>query len=705
MNSGTTRSTRCWTACLLAFALLPALASAEAAAPADTSESPTALAAMSLEDLMKVEVTSVSKKKEKRQEAAAAVFVLTQEDIRRSGAMNIPDALRLVPGISVGRIDSSQWGVASRGFNGAFANKLLVLIDGRSVYTPLDAGVFWDVQDVMLEDIERIEVVRGPGGAVWGANAVNGVINIITKKASDTQGGLLTGGAGTEEKGFGAIRYGGKAGENLYYRVYGKGFARDGGKLEGGGDGADDWALGRGGFRMDWDVDSEDKLSLHGAHYFGEVMHRDSVPSFQSPENSYRNVTTRVAGEYLVAQWDREISDDSGLTLRGYWDRAERDDPVSFDARNDILDLDFQHRFKWGERQDMIWGLGYRHGDATLRAGEIASMDHETNSDQLFSAFVQDEIMFCDDRLRLTLGSKFEHNDHTGFEVQPSVRFAWVPDDRQTWWASASRAIRIPSLIESGGRTNITAVNGTVTRLYGNPDLDSEKLIAFETGYRVQLADRFAVDLAVFYNIYDDLVTKVSRTSFTETSSSSTYAVSPETMVNTAEAETYGIEIGADWKPTSRWALRATYSYLNMNVRSHSTIGTSQDTSTATPAPTPAPDTGTPPDQQQNPGQSGGSGVGAGGDSPQHQASLQSRLTLSKKIELDATLRYVGRLPNLGVPEYITADLRLGWHPIDDLEFAIVGQNLFDTYHSEFTGTFLATEVERSVYGKITWTF
>jgi iron complex outermembrane receptor protein len=389
-----------------------------------------------VEELMDVEVTSVSRRPEKLTEAASAIQVITGEDIRRSGANSIPEALRLAPNLQVAQVNSSQWAVSSRGFNNVLSNKLLVMIDGRTVYTPLYAGVFWDVQDALLEDIDRIEVVSGPGGTLWGANAVNGVINIITKSAKDTQGFFMEAGAGTESNGFGSMRYGGQLSPGLYYRVYGKGFNRDELVVADGSDAGDGWDMGQGGFRLDWEPNQDDVLTLQSDFY-------DSKPN---PEAASDPVV--AMGGNILGRWTHKISDDSDFQVQFYYDRTRRDFNDEFTENLDTYDFDAQHRFQIGDRQEIIWGLGYRRMDDSVANLELLGFDPGNKTLSLYSAFIQDEITLIEDRLRLTLGSKFEHNEYTGFEVQPSGRLAWTPSTEHTVWAAVSRAVRTPSRID-----------------------------------------------------------------------------------------------------------------------------------------------------------------------------------------------------------------------------------------------------------------
>lgn len=631
-----------------------------------TSGSPSELKRLSIEELMNIEVTSVSKKEEKLSAAPAAIFVITQEDIRRAGVLSIPEALHMAPGLDVGRVDAHSWAVSARGFNDVFANKLLVLMDGRSVYTPLFSGVFWDVQDTMIEDIDRIEVIRGPGAALWGANAVNGVINIISKPAKDTQGWLATAGGGSEEQGFVGARYGGELQDGVHYRVYGKFFNQDDSTLAGGNNAEDRWRMGRGGFRIDWDGSQNNLLTLQGDGYFGDEQDLFAVPAAAPPFIEYVKSDSDVAGGNILGRWTHTFADDSSLQLQMYYDRTLRDATIVREDR-DTADIDLQHRFLLGQRQEIVWGLNYRVTADDLKGSTNVSLSPSQRTTHLVSAFVQDEIDLVPDRLRLTLGSKFEHNDFTGFEIQPSARLLWTPRDRHTVWASVSRAVRTPSRAEDDVTLNPPGAPVGFATAQGQRSFDSEELLAYEIGYRVQPHARVSLDLAGFYNVYDRLRTAEPNGGFTLASS----------LANRLEGETYGLEVAARWQVTDWWRLQPTYSLLQMELHRDAN---SQDSAAEL----------------------------AEGDSPQNQFSLRSSMDLPGRIELDCWLRYVDSLGNLNVPSYMTLDIRLGWRMSPNVEFAIVGQNLLENRHLEFKPSTISTqttEIERSVYGKITIRF
>lgn len=683
--------------------------------------------AFSLEELKNVEIISVSKKPEKISEAAAAVFVITQEDIRRSGVTTIPEALRLAPGVQVARINTNGWAVSVRGFGDFYSNKLLVLIDGRSVYTPIFSGVFWDEQDTVLEDIERIEVIRGPGSTLWGANAVNGVINIITRHTEDTQGGLITSGAGSEERFFGSLRYGDKMGNDARYRVYAKYFNRD--QLDEADTSVknktyntlledsftDNWHSLRAGFRIDWAPFFTESFTLQGDAY----TNRDDMKMEGTVLDSIYE-TSRIEGGYLMGKWRHKFSETSDALFQMYYDRTRRD---SLQAKYDvsILDLDFQHRFVLGKRHECTYGLGYRFISDEIENFNFMLFDPSSRDQSLFSAFVQDEIQVVADRLRVTIGSKFEHNDFSGLEIQPSLRFLWTLENRHSLWGAVSRAVRVPGRVEHDGLTvgrispvemhgtaslqktdivsnevknpsdnsngNGAAVGSKATIIIntksGTEDFDSEEVLAYEAGYRFQPTRSLWVDMTVFYNKYKNLETSekiISTGSAPENDKpwkddsefiSSPYIQNMLYTDNKMDGESYGIEIAADWRPADQWHITAAYSYLQLCM--HLTDASTDKESKAE----------------------------IEGSSPRHQISLRSALDITKSLELDLWLRYVDELSAKGTDSYTALDARLAWRPFRNFELSLTGQNLFEHSHAEFSDI----EVERSVYGKVSWHF
>jgi iron complex outermembrane receptor protein len=641
--------------------------------------SPSELTTWSIEKLLDAPVT-IMRGHETVSQTPAAVSVVTQEDIRRSGATTLPEALRLVPGLDVAQVDAHQWAVSARGFNDVFANKLLVLQDGRSIYTPLFSGVLWDVQGTLMEDIERIEVVRGPGASLWGANAVNGVINIISRSAENTQGLLLTGAGGEQDRGMFGARYGGQITSNSFFRVYGTYFNHDDTVLPNGDEAPNHWQIARFGFRTDWRPSEQNLITFQGDGYAGWIhqVFGTFQPTNPATFTDWVKDEMQARGGNLLGRWTHTFSDTSELRAQVYYDRTEREATI-LNEKRDSFDLDLQEEFALGDRNRIVCGLGYRLDSDEQKNNSTIAFHPERQTVSLFSAFAEDELALVRDKLSLTLGSKFEHNDYTGFEIEPGARLLWSPWKHQTFWASISRAVRTPSraeediLLNQGHPVAPGVVAPTTT--YGNENFKSEELTAYEFGYRSQVGAGVSFDLAAFYNNYDKL--RSSETGPSPTQPVATPFI-PLHLSNKLRGETYGAEVSATWKVTGNWRLQPSYTFLEMQLRNgdHST-----DTASA---------------------------ALLEGESPRHQAVLRSSLDLPHGIELDAALRYVDSLPSLHVDSYVTVDARLAWQINPNWEVAIVGQNLVQDHHAEFAPTSIQTqptEIPRTIYGKITWRF
>ena len=629
-----------------------------------------------LEDLMNIQVTSVSRREQKLSEVAAAVFVITPDDIRRSGATNIPDLLRIVPGLDVAQIDASTWAISARGFNLQFADKLLVLIDGRAVYTPLFGGVNWDTQDVPLEDIDRIEVIRGPGGTAWGSNAVNGVINIIIKKAADTRGGLVVGGGGNVEQGFGTAQYGGKAGAKTDYRVYAKYLNDDHFPGLDGQDSNDDWHLFHGGFRVDTTFSAQDSLTTEGDLYSGSEGASIVHSSLNPPENETEIVLTELSGGNVLSRWHHVFSGRSDTTLQLYFDRYTRLGPSVQEIRN-TYDLDFQHHLAWGSRQDLIWGVGFRHtADQTVGTIDEAFVptNHTGNS---LNSFVQDQITLKADRLFLSIGTKLENSYFTGFDLEPSARVALTLSNRDTLWAAVSNADRTPTRRDEGLIAALAVFPGpTEVVLLGNPNVKSEHVVAYELGYRARPTDRFSIDVATFFNVYHDLQTIEPLPDVIQTSPA--LVIQPSTFGNQMHGLTDGFEFAANWKVTDRWTLSPGYALLQMHLRT--SPGSLDSTSAA--------------DVQ--------------GTSPSHQAQLRSHMDLAHFLTWDTNAYFVDRLPAALIASYTRLDTQLSWRLAESMELSVVGQNLLQDHHNEFNNELQnvnSSQAKRSAYAKWTWRF
>ncbi len=668
----------CRTAIFSSFLSAPVMALA--AGGSATSESAGSLADLSIQQLMNEPVTSVSKKEEKLTDAAAAIFVISSDDIRRLGITSIPEALRLVPGLDVARINSHEWAISSRGFNVQFANKLLVLVDGRSVYGTGFGGVVWGVQDVVMEDVDRIEVIRGPGGTLWGANAMNGVINIITKSAKETQGTLISTTVGTEDHPTTTVRFGDQIGTNLFYRAYVKYFDRDGLVEADGQDAPDDWNGTQGGMRMDWEPTEINHLTLQGDAYYNRITENQDVPSLLPPYSQNVNNIDHNSGANVLGRWAHSFSESSMLTLQAYYDHFKQEQIQATEVA-DTVDIDAQHQFALGEYNSIMWGLGYRHLADQFSPGFFVSWNPAQHEEQLYSTFVQDEVTLLPDRFKVTVGSKFEHNDYTGFEIQPSARLLWTPTEKQTLWAAVSRAVRTPSRSDLNQRVNLQVFPPSppnplpvLVSSFGNPNLGSEVLIAYELGYRIELTRQCSLDLAGFFNDYDNLIAPVVGTPGFEASPAPPHILIPSTYDNIGRAQTYGIELSGRWNVTGNWHVTANYTWFDVRAGAN------------------------PPLVQS---------------SPEQQVQLTSAVDLPGNLEWNTAVYYVDQIesPNIlgqtHIPAYLRLDMGLVWHPTKYLEIGLWGQNLLQDRHAEFASykTSIITEIPRSVMGTISLRF
>ncbi len=628
-------------------ALLCAATTCFSATPSPpTPASTTQLKRLSLEELLALDVTAVSRRPEAISSAASAISVITGDDVRRSGATSLADALRFSTGLAVARIDGRTFGVASRGFNNNAGNKLLVLLDGRSLYTPLFSGVFWDVQDTELADLDRIEIVRGPGATMWGANAVNGVISLQTKNARDSQGTLLSFGAGNEERQFASLRHGLKLSKGVYGRVYAKQYARDDLVTPAGIDTNDDAKMAQGGFRVDGEpAGSASAWTLQGDWYHGFLSSRQA---------------TRVAGGNVLGRWRTALTPLHALQSQFYYDRVERFVPGQFKEVRNTFDFDSQLNATVGAHQNFVFGLVARTSqDRTGTTGTVRFAPPRRRM-SVFSGLIQDEISFADERGGLTVGAKFEHNTSTGFELQPNVRAAWHPQPGQTLWASVARALRTPSRFDD----DLRFVAPTTTLIRGDSGFLAEELMAYELGYRFQPHRGWAIDVSVFANRYERL-----RSQERANEPGVTFV-----LRNRLNATTDGSELSVVGQLTPRWRVRTTYAHLHKRLSLDA--GSTDITRGA----------------QE-------------GNDPRHLATLVSSWDLSPQWEFDALVRHTSSLPQPRVPGYSQLDLRLGWRPSPQWEVALVGQNLLDAHHREFgppVGN-TARELERSFYAKVTW--
>jgi iron complex outermembrane receptor protein len=654
------------------FRLLTALLAAVlAGGQAFSQDAPPDLTTLGIEAVMNMEVTSVSKKPERLMDAAAAVQVITSEDIRRSAATSLPDLLRLVPGVQVARVNSSTWAVGVRGFTSTLSRSLLVLIDGRSVYSPLFAGVYWDVLDVPLNDIERIEVIRGPGATLWGANAVNGVINIITRSAQTTQGTYASLRGGNEDRAVATGRFGGKTSGGLAYRAYGKFSDRDAEFHQGTND-YDGWNMGLAGLRADGDPRDKDHVMFQGNFYSGRVGQRVVNSTYTSPYFDVVEEDGDLSGGHLLGQWKHKAHEDSDATLQAYIDRTHRAQPNFREDRN-TLDVDFRQRFNLASRNELLWGAGYRLTMDDTESVPTVEFNPARRTDDVFSAFVQDEIQIVPSRWTLTLGSKFEHNDYNGFSSQPNVRLLFVPASRHVLWSAVSRALRVPSRLESDLSLTglLSPSTPTFIRVTGTKDFQPERLTAYELGYRVQATDRLFVDLALFHNDYARLLSLEPGTLFTETTPPPSHDVIPYFLLNRMKGDARGAEIAAEWRPAASVRLTGSYSFLDLNLQpADNSLDTTTEPSTE-------------------------------GGTPRHLANLRSWFDLPWRLGLDVTLRYAGRLESTSVDAYTEMDLVVSRGLPFGFEVSLAGQNLLSRHHREFGAAGTAIEVERSLYGRL----
>ncbi len=672
-------STSVASAIWVSFVLL--LASALCSLPAKAQQPPKDLASTSIEELMNIEVTSVSRKQQKLSHIASAVFVITTEDIQRSGALNIPDLLRMVPGLDVAQSNANTWAISARGLNQEFGNELLVMVDGRNVYSPAFGGVFWDVLDMPLENIDRIEVIRGPGGSTWGANAVNGVINVITKTAAKSAGALVVAGAGNIDRGFATVQYAGSVGKNIDYRVFTKYFNQTNMADLNGPDGGDGWHILRGGFRLDSRISPKDTLVTHGDIYAGREGDPTLVlPSVTAPGEVKTFSQANLSGAHLGADWTHIHSPRSESTLSFTYDTYERVDVLG-EERHTFY-LDFQHHIALGRRHDLVWGLGYRYSMSDSHGALTVSLNPPDLNAHLFSSFIQDEITLVPAKLAVTVGTKLEHNNYSGFALMPSARMTYAPHARLSLWAAVSRAVRTPAETDAALRVNFAGFPGpggipALAALIGNPYLKNEGLLAYEAGFRTSVSDRLSVDVAAFYNLYDHQITSEPATPFFEGSPLPAHLVIPVTPRNFGHGETHGVELALNWKITDRWNLSPAYSFERVHMH---TSPLSQDGETA---------------------------LQTEGSDPHVEAQLRSHFSITPALAWDVAAYYVDRLIFLQVPSYTRLDIGLSWRAGERWSLSIVGQNLLKDRHLEFasTASLLPTLVKRGAYVKLTWQF
>jgi iron complex outermembrane recepter protein len=650
----------------------------------DDQQTAKELKQLSLEQLSNIEITTTSKGPTNAFRTPAAVYVITGEDIRRSGVRTIPDALRLAPGVEVAQIDSDKWSIGIRGFGSRLSRSVLVLIDGRTVYTTLLAGTYWEVQDTLLADIDRIEVIRGPGGTIWGPNAVNGVINIITKSAAETQGTRVEAGGGNVEQGFANFRYGGATQGGLNYRVYGKWFTR-GPMYHPDGRNFDDWRGGQGGFRTDWNRGVKNHFTVEGDLYKQEDGESVVATSYTAPYSQVIDANAHLSGGNILGRWTHDISNGNDIQVQAYYDRTNRHEPNFADVR-DTFDIDYVQHARI-TRNDFTFGFGARFSRGTdTQVVSGLTFNPAQRTDKLITGFIQDEFAIVPQRLSLTVGTKLLHTNFTNFEPEPSARLLWTPNDRMTFWAAATQAVRTPSDAEHdfylSGFLGF-APDGTpfFARFNANRNFRPEHMNGFELGYRQLISKKLFVDVATFYNHYNDLFSEdITGPPYLETTPPPAHYLLPAEFGNGLMGNTKGFEISPEWRPSTFLRLRGSYSYLHMNI-------------------------------EKSPGSMDiGTSPQIMGSSPQHQVAATSSFNLPSAFSFDLDFRFVSSLPFQKVPAYSTADARFAKRFRHGFELAVVGRNLLQPHHPEF-GTdpgvppndITLVGIRRSAYLELTW--
>jgi len=640
----------------------------------------------SLEELLDVEVVSISRKAESVQRAAAAVFVISAEDIRRSGAHSIPEVLRLAPGLNVARISSSSWAITSRGFNSRFANKLQVLVDGRSIYSTMFSGVYWEASPVMLEDIERIEIIRGPGATMWGANAVNGVINIITKKPDqDDPASMVALMTGTKDLYRSAWRVDGGAGEFGSWRLSSQFKKHDSFTTDAGDEANDAWDEYLARLRWDQQLGERDNLTVSGHYYQShmEYQYLDVTPGPPYSQIEEDVMDFRTASFQTI--WARELSETSGMKLGLYFSHFDHNQQLLHEIQN-IADVDFQHNFNISSNQAVIWGGSWRYHHDHMNGSPAISFNPDSVDGQVFSVFFQDDWSIVPDRLNLILGGKWEYRKETGDQGQPNVRMTWTPTEKTTWWGSVARAVRVPSRINRDIQMDMAMVppgamfpgSPTMsTSMIGSDSMKPEELVAFETGFRFKPNGRLSLELVLFLNEYD----KLRILEMGEMQPHPIYGppimMMPLEVSNGAGGRTQGGELTANWKPSSGCRFQLAYSYWDFkgaHVAPHENNGMGRMVT------------------------------------PKHQVSLRGLFTPAKNWETDFWFRFTDDL--MADPEDVTEwnelDLRVAWTPIARLRLTMGGRNLLHDNHQEFIYRNTApnpTRIERSGYLEFQWNF
>ncbi|NOT27313.1 MAG: TonB-dependent receptor [Acidobacteria bacterium] len=638
---------------------------------------PLDLAALSLEQLMTIETTA-GKKIQALGDVPAAVFVISGEEIRRGGYRSLPEALRLAPGVQVAQINANQWAISIRGFNAPYSNKLLVLLDGRVVYTPAFGGVMWDSQDLLIEDVERIEVIRGPGGTLWGENAVNGVINVITKSAAQTTGAFAEAGVESVDGGFVGTRYGGAIGDDGGYRIYAKYFQR--GYEPGALTGREEWDQARGGFRADWGASSDDTFSIQGSGYSGSSTLNGRDVSLVAPFLRLVPHANEVDGGNVQAQWVRRLAGGADTQLRADLERNSRSS-MYFAERRTTATLDFQHHPRPYRRNDLVWGAAYTTSADRMNGSFRLMFSPEEETLRVASGFIQDEIALVPRRLRLVAGTKILHNTYTGWEQQPNGRVLWTPGEDRSLWFAVSRAVRLPTRVEESVRLNIAAQpipvppGVALVRIEGTQGIGAERATAVELGYRMQVTAPWFVDMAVYRNAYSRLsMSALQGAPFLEVNPGPPHLVQQVSYSATGSGRSEGAEIFTRWQAAGAWRLSGNYSWFRMRVSPLNMLN-----------------------GNLNPGLN-----------PSHQARAQASFDFPHRVQWDLGLSHTSRLQATGVPAYTKLETRLAWRPRGPLEVELAAQNLLDDSHVEWLpvgggALYENVEIPRSIVLRVSW--
>jgi iron complex outermembrane recepter protein len=643
-------------------------------------QGPLDLSEVSLEELMKITVTSAGKKSQLITETAAAIYVITADDIRRSNTSTLTELLRQVPGIQVAREATGEWSISIRGFNDKHANKLLVMIDGRTLYSPLYAGVEWDVHDTMMEDISRIEIIRGPGASLWGANAVNGVINIITKPANETLGGLVAYQVGALENGTLAVRYGGTIDQNTRYRLFSKYFNRRSLQDAAGNTPYGGWTSIRQGGRLDWSPTSTDLVVISGEWSLSNLREvDDEITSFSPPFESMVQEHDRAKTSFVLTQWNHKARNGSEFDVRFFYDRNRQYDGLGHDKDESIetSDVEFDQHVKLRGRHDLVWGGGFRQVRDTIRPAFDSGFTPASRTARTYNGFVQDEIAVLHDSIRLTAGSKIEWNSFSKLEVQPTGRVLWAPALKHSVWTAASRAVRVPSRNEHD-QYELDSIsenedgNLEYDLLVGSPAFRPEKLTSFEAGYRFVPTRRFSLDVASFYNVYDDLQT-IERGDAAFTTSPFAGIMTPLVRANNARGRVVGAEVTAFWTVNAMIQLSGNYSRLHMQL--HAKPETNDEDA-----------------------------EGFEGKNARNLLYARVYADLPQKVDVTGELRYVGVIPGEEVPGYAEANIHVSRVIRAGLSLRFTLDNLIHSRHAEwdFGGSLLPS---RAVRAGVNWTF